>query len=286
MTTTMTDRFCVVTGANTGIGRATAVELGRLGARVVLACRSLDKTQPVLDEINDEAGEERASFLALDLGNLDRVRAAAAELLERGDPIHVLINNAGLAGHRGVTDDGFEVQFGVNHLGPFLFTNLLLDRIIESAPARIVNVASRAHFQARAGIPWDTVQGKTRSLTGIREYGVSKLANVLFSAELARRLEGAGVTTYSLHPGVIASDVWRRMPWPIRPAIKVLMKSTEEGALTSLHCATSDEAGGETGLYYDNSAPKKPSRKGSDAELAAELWTRSEAWCGLAAAAP
>lgn len=277
----MRDRTCVITGANTGIGRVTATELAAMGARVVLACRNRDKTQPVIDEINAAAGDERATFLELDLGNLARVREAAAELLAREIPIHVLVNNAGLAGQRGVTADGFELAFGVNHLGHFLFTNLVLGRIIESAPARIVNVSSASHYQAKHGIPWDELRGKTASVTGLDEYAVSKLANVLFSAELARRLEGTGVHTYSLHPGVIASDVWRRVPWPVRAVMKAFMKSTADGARTSIHCASSPAVADETGLYYTDCKPKRESRWGRDEALAAELWQRSEAWCGL-----
>jgi retinol dehydrogenase-12 len=277
----MTDRICVVTGANTGIGKETALGLARMGARVVLACRSEDKTRPVIDEIASETGTS-PDFLALDLGSLARVRAAAAELLDRGHPIHVLVNNAGLAGQRGETADGFELEFGVNHLGPYLFTRLLLDRIVDSAPARIVNVASGSHYQVKGEVDWN-VKGKTRSVTGLKEYARSKLANVLFTVELARRLDGTGVTTYSLHPGVIASDIWRRLPWPVRPIAKKFMKSPEEGAQTSIYCATAPELAGETGLYYDDCKPKRPSRLARDEALATEMWNRSADWVGLPA---
>lgn len=271
-------RVFVVTGANTGIGAATARALAERGGRVVLACRSEEKTRPVIDAI--EQGGGAADFLRLDLADLSQVRAAADELLGRGHPIHVLVANAGLAGQRGLTADGFEMTFGVNHLGHYLFTRLLLDRLRESAPARVVVVASAAHYDAK-GIDWDAVQHKTRSVSGIREYAVSKLANVLFAAELARREQGTGITTYALHPGVIASDVWRRVPWPVRAVMKRFMKDTEEGAQTSIYCATAPELADETGRYYDDCARKTPSHLAQDPELAAELWQRSEEWVGL-----
>ncbi len=277
----LSGRIIVITGANTGIGRATAVALGRRGARLVLACRSEDKTRPVMDEIKAAGGE--ADFLALDLASLADVRRAAAELLARNHPIHVLINNAGLAGLRGRTKDGFEMAFGVNHVGHFLFTQLLLDRIRDSAPARIVTVASASHYAAKQGIDWAAVRRPTASLTGLHEYEVSKLANVLFSAELSRRLAagGARVTTYSLHPGAIASDVWRNVPWPIRPLIRLFLKTNEQGAQTTIHCAASPEAAAETGLYYHDCKPRRPSRLAQDPDLAADLWRRSEEYVAV-----
>jgi len=206
------------------------------------------------------------------------VRACAAGFLGRGLPLHLLVNNAGVAPSRGkFSKSGFELGFGVNHMGHFLLTALLLDRIRESAPARIVTVASEAHRGAR-GLDWDALRKPTHSATGVAEYGVSKLANVLFSAELARRLDGSGVNTYALHPGVVASDIWRRVPGPLRGLIKLFMITPERGAQTTLHCATSAEAAHETGLYYDKSRPKAPSAVAQDADLASELWRRSEEW--------
>jgi NAD(P)-dependent dehydrogenase (short-subunit alcohol dehydrogenase family) len=176
-----------------------------------------------------------------------------------------------------LTPSGFEQTFGVNHVGTFLLTQLLLECIRSSAPARIVTVASRAHYRA-AGIDWKAVRESTKSATGLPEYCISKLANVLFSAELGRRLHGTGVTSYSLHPGVVASDVWRSVPWPVRSLIKLFMISPQEGAKTTLYCANAPELENETGLYYDDCRVKRPSRVASDAALAAELWQRSEDW--------
>jgi retinol dehydrogenase-12 len=270
-------RVVLVTGASTGIGRVTARELAQQGAHVFAACRSAERAQAVIDEIRAAPGSGSVEFLPLELGDFESIRQCAKTFLARDLPLHVLINNAGHAGARGLTKDGFELAFGVNHLGHFLLTQLLVDRIKASAPARIVTVASKAHYRA-PGIDWQAVREPTRTATGLKEYGISKLANVLFSAELGRRLNGTGITTYSLHPGVVASDIWRSVPWPLRSLIKLVLISTERGALTTLHCATSPDAGTETGLFYDECRPKFPSRVAQDTNLAAELWQRSEDW--------
>ncbi|MBE0621728.1 MAG: SDR family oxidoreductase [Burkholderiales bacterium] len=271
-------KIALITGANTGIGRVTAVELAKQGAHVFVACRSAERAQAVLDEIR-ALPEGKAELLPLELGDFASVRECAKTFLARGLPLHLLINNAGLAGGRGLTKEGFELAFGVNHLGHFLLTQLLLDRIKASAPARIVTVASKAHYRAK-GIDWQAVRERTRTVTGMQEYGVAKLANVLFSAELGRRLAGSGVTTYSLHPGVVATEVWRSVPWPLGWLMKLALISPEEGARTTLHCATSASVAAETGLYYDECRPKTPSRVARDPALAQTLWERSEEWVG------
>ncbi len=270
-------RVALITGANTGIGRATARERASQGARVFIACRSAVRAQPVIDEIRTATGQTAVEGLTLDLSDFASIRVCAATFLALDLPLHLLINNAGLAGTRGMTSSGFEMAFGVNHLGHFLLTQLLLERIRQSAPARIVTVASRAHYRS-TGIDWDALRQPTRAVTGFPEYATSKLANVLFSTELGRQLAGSGVTTYSLHPGVVASDVWRAVPWPLRWLIKLRMISTEEGALTTLHCSTAAGVASETGLYYDQCRVKTPSALAQDRKLAAELWARSEAW--------
>lgn len=276
----MTDlkgRVAIVTGANTGIGRVTALELARRGAEVVLACRSPEKTHPVLAEIRAATSNDAVELLELDLGDFDSVRGAARRFVDSGRPLHLLVNNAGLAGHRGLSQSGFEIAFGVNHLGHFLFTDLLLDRLKASAPARIVNVSSIAHFKATE-IDWVAAREPTKTVTGLLEYQRSKLANVLFTKELARRLGDSGVTTYALHPGVVASDVWRRVPRPFRWLMKWRMISNEEGAETTLHCATSPALDGRTGGYYDGCKEKPASALACDETLAKELWERSAAW--------
>jgi NAD(P)-dependent dehydrogenase (short-subunit alcohol dehydrogenase family) len=269
----------VITGANIGIGRAVARVMAERGARLRLLCRSLDKAAPVVDELRVLAGHDDVIAIPCELGRLASVRAAAAGLLARDEPLHLLINNAGVGGQRGLTEDGFELHFGVNHLGHFLLTTLLLDRLRvaarASAPARIVHVASGSHYKAR-GIVWDALRQPTSSITGMPEYGVSKLANVLFTAELARRLEGTNVTTYAVNPGRVASNIWQRMPWPIRPLFKLTMRSTERGAFSTTHAALAAEG---TGRYYDQRGrDTPPSAPAQDRALAAELWSRSAAW--------
>jgi retinol dehydrogenase-12 len=269
-------RVAFITGANTGIGLVTARELARAGARVFIACRSQARGQEASAAIKQATGKD-VTLIALDLSDLSSVHRAAETFLAERLPLHLLINNGGVAGQRGLTRDGFELTFGTNHLGHFLLTELLLARLKESAPARIVTVASRAHARVKA-IPFASLRTSTPSLTGLPEYGVSKLANVLFNAELARRLEGSGVTSYALHPGVVATDVWRHIPGFIRGLIKLGMISPEEGALTTLHCATAPEAAHESGLYYDEQKQKEPSALARDTQLAQELWTKSAAW--------
>jgi NAD(P)-dependent dehydrogenase (short-subunit alcohol dehydrogenase family) len=276
MTTQLQDRTFLVTGANTGIGRATTLELARRGARVTLACRSEAKAVPVMEAIAAETGNDALSFLELDLADLVSVRAAAAEVLARDEPLHVLVANAGLAGQRGRTAQGFELAFGTNHLGHFLFTTLLVDKLVADGPARVVVVSSQSHYQAD-GIDFDELRRPTRHLTGMPEYAVSKLANVLFAQELARRFDPMTLAAFSLHPGVIASDIWRRVPWPVRPVMARFMGSTTEGAATSLFCATEPGIESTSGAYYDACQPKDPSSAATP-ELAAELWRRSEQW--------
>jgi NAD(P)-dependent dehydrogenase (short-subunit alcohol dehydrogenase family) len=271
-------RFIVVTGANTGIGRSTAQMLAARGATLVLACRSEERTRPVLESIR-AGGAGEAQFVRLDLADLASVRSCAAEIDRIGRPIDVLLNNAGMAGQRGVTRDGFELAFGTNHLGHFLLTMLLAPRLRAAAHARVVNVSSKAHYDAK-GMDFDAVRRPTRTITGVPEYSVSKLANVLFTSEFARRVGPDGPHAYALHPGVVASDAWRRVPWPVRPLMKLRMISNEEGAQTSIHCATSTEVAQDNGLYYDECRPKEPSDLARNADLARRLWEKSVEWSG------
>lgn len=273
----MKGKVAIVTGSNTGIGRVTAHELAKQGAHVIMACRSEEKTKPVVEEIRAATGNDAVQFVPLDLGSFESIRRASEDIHNLGLPIHLLINNAGLAGAKGTTSDGFELTFGVNHLGHFLLTNLLLDRIRESSPARIVIVASKAHYKAES-TDFEALRSPTKTPTGFPEYTVSKLCNVLHAKSLAKRLEGTGVTTYSLHPGVVASDVWRKVPWPFRSLMKLFMISNEEGAKTSLYCATSSEVAEHSGRYYDECREREPSKLALDAELAETLWKHSEAW--------
>jgi retinol dehydrogenase 12 len=270
------ERTFLVTGANTGIGRATALALARQGGRVYVASRSRSKGEEAVASIKAATRNDAVFFLPLDLADLESVRACADAFLGRGEPLHVLVNNAGVGGARGLTSQGFELTFGINHLGHFLLTNALLGRLADSAPSRVVTVASDAHYNA-GGIDFDALCRPARGITGLHEYAVSKLCNVLFSQELARRTAGTGVTTYALHPGVVASDIWRRVPWPVRPLVTRRMLSVDEGAATPLYCATSPDVAKDSGLFYDKCAQRAPSAVATP-ELAAELWQRSRAW--------
>ncbi len=272
----MSEQTFLVTGANTGIGKATAEGLARQGGRVYVAARSAAKGEAAVSAIRAAAGSESVFFLALDLADLSSVRACADAFLARAEPLNVLVNNAGVGGVHGRTRQGFELMFGVNHLGHFLLTQLLLDRLVSSGPSRVVTVASDAHYSAR-GIDWEAVRRPARGITGMHEYAVSKLCNVLFSQELARRTASMGLQTYALHPGVVASDIWRRVPWPVRPIVTRNMLSVEQGAATSLYCATSPSVSAESGLFYQSCALRDPSPVATP-ELGAELWERSEAW--------
>ena len=269
-------RAFLVTGANTGIGRATAEALAERGGRVFIASRSAAKGEAAAGAIRTATGNDSVFFLALDLADLESVRACASAFAARGEPLHVLINNAGVGGAHGLTRQGFEMTFGVNHLGHFALTLLLLERLTDSAPSRIVNVSSDAHYDAK-GIDFEALRRPARNITALHEYAVSKLCNVLFTQELARRLAGTGVTSYAVHPGVVASDIWRRVPWPVRPLIKRRMLSVTEGAATSLYCATSPEVAQASGRFYDRCAEREPNPVATP-ELAAELWRHSEEW--------
>ena len=273
-----TSRTFLVTGANTGIGRAIAEGLARAGGRVWLACRSEERARPALESLRSIGGERSVAVLPVDLGDLASVRRAAAQFLATDETLDVLVNNAGVAGARGLSADGFEIAFGVNHLGHHLFTSLLLERLRARPHARIVTVASDSHFQAK-GIDYAAVRATTETVTGLREYEVSKLCNLLFTAELARRSEGTNVRTYAVDPGRVASDVWRRVPWPVRSLMKLTMVSTEQGARSALHCALSPEVAAHSGRYYaPDGREKAPSKLAQDSALAAELWAKSDEW--------
>jgi NAD(P)-dependent dehydrogenase (short-subunit alcohol dehydrogenase family) len=272
-------RTFLITGGNTGIGLATAVALAKDGGRVYIACRSATAGETALARIKAESGSSDVWLLPLDLASLSSVRACAKAFLAHGEPLHVLVNNAGVGGQRGLTADAFELHFGVNHLGHFALTQLLLDRITASGPdARIVNVASEAHYGAR-GIDFAALRRPTATFTGSQEYSVSKLCNVLHAQELARRLDGTAVRSYALHPGVVASDIWRRIPRLARWFVTRRMLTIEQGAVTSVYCATSPDVG-DSGLYYD-ACKAKPASQVATPELAAQLWQHSAEWTGL-----
>ncbi|MGH8946518.1 MAG: SDR family NAD(P)-dependent oxidoreductase [Acidimicrobiia bacterium] len=263
-------RTAVVTGASSGIGRASAIELARRGLHVVAAGRSRSRTAPVVESIL--AGGGSAEFASVDLSSLAATREAARALTESGPEIEILVNNAGVGLARGVTEDGFEIHFGVNHLGHFLLTELLAPAMADDA--RVVTVASAAHYRA-PGIDFERMLGRTRSLLGWREYGVSKLANVLFSRELAVRRPG--LRTYAVHPGLVDTGI---VPAWVKPFVQRRLLTPEEGADPVVRCAISPDVDGQSGLYYSRSVIASPSPAGEDDDLAAELWERCTGWIG------
>ena len=279
-------RVVVITGATSGIGKEAAVAMARRGATVVLACRNPTRTRTALAEVRRRSGGDVASVL-LDLASLASVRACAAEVLDRWDRLDVLVNNAGgVLSDRLVTDDGFEMTFGVNHLGPFLLTDLLLDRLRSSAPARIVNVASVAHRYATAGVSWASLD-RTGGYRATDVYAESKLANVLLTLELARRLEGSGVTATCCHPGAVRSGFGadrdtRGVQRALLAAGRPFFVSPRRGAAPLISLALDERWQGRTGLYVVGGYVPglhvhRPSRQARDEAAAAELWRRSQA---------
>lgn len=277
-------RTCVVTGATSGIGRETARGLAKLGAEVVVVGRSREKAEATVRELRESTGNDRLSFALADFASQKETRALAAELLAKHSKIHVLVNNAGvIETRRRLTPDGIESVFGVNHLGYFLLTNLLLDRLRESAPARIVNVASDAHRWAT--LDWDNLQGE-KGWSFSRQYGLSKLANILFTAELARRLEGSGVTANSLHPGAVGTNFATNNGLLARVVMALgrpLLRTPEKGADTALWLASSPEVEGRTGEYWYDRKPHRPARICADRDAQSRLWAQSEKLTGLTA---
>ncbi|TNF90874.1 MAG: SDR family oxidoreductase, partial [Gammaproteobacteria bacterium] len=229
----MQGKRVLITGGNSGIGKVTAIELAKLGAEVVLACRDSEKTSAALAEIGAHGKVEN---LPVDLANLASVRSLAATFLERYDRLDVLINNAGIFPRKlKLTDDGFETQFGVNHLAHFLLTNELLDCLKASAPSRVVTVTSKLHNNGK--IDFDSFRGGQK-YNPQKAYAQSKLANVLFGVELAERLQGSGVSSNLLHPGGVRTDIMREMPWLVRSIVNLFFISVEEGAKTSIMLAS------------------------------------------------
>ena len=275
----MEGKTCLVTGANSGIGRSTAHGLAARGAEVILACRNVANAEIVAEEIRTATGNPKVEVHHLDLASFSNIRASAQALIQSSRTLDVLINNAGLAGQRGLTQEGHELAFGTNHLGPFLFTILLESTFPQDS--RIVMVASDSHRLAKKGINFDAVCRPTKSISGLHEYGVSKLANILFANELGRRLADRRITTYSVNPGRIASNIWKRVPWPARSIMKRFMKSNDEGAMTSLMCACDPELAEISGRYYNQCIEEAPSHWALDVDLAKELWERSSEMVGL-----
>ncbi|XP_006011723.1 retinol dehydrogenase 14a [Latimeria chalumnae] len=285
---TMEGKVVIVTGANSGIGRATAAELLRQRARVIMACRDPGRAQEAAEGIRREVGEEQRGQLVvkqLDLASLRSVRSFCAEILKEEPRLDVLINNAGIFQCPYMkTEDGFEMQFGVNHLGHFLLTNLLLELLKTSAPSRIVVVSSKLYKYGE--INFDDLNSE-QSYNKSFGYSRSKLANILFTRELARRLEGTGVTVNALHPGIVRTNLGRHINIPLlaKPLFNVVswafFKTPLDGAQTSIFLATSPETEGVSGKYFGDCKEEELLPKAMDDTVARKLWDISEVMVGL-----
>ncbi len=271
-------KTALVTGANSGIGLEACVVFAKEGARVTMVARDHEKGERAVLEVRRRSGASEVRLMLCDFSSQADTRRFASEVLATHEHLHLLVNNAGaVSDTRRVTDDGLEQTFAVNHLGYFLFTSLLLDRMKASTPARIVNVASKGHY--RGALDFDDLQFERGGYTTMRAYTRSKLANVLFTRELARRLQGTGVTVNALHPGVVATHIWSRAPWYARPLLavyKLFMITPEEGGARIVYLATSGEVEGKTGGYYDQDRLKEPAALAKDDAIARRLWTVSE----------
>src|SRR6266849_3169321 len=278
VTSSMQGKICLVTGANSGIGKATALALAQMGATVVMVCRDRARGEEAKSEITTKSKNNAVDLLQADLSSQQSIRQLVENFQHHYTHLHVLINNAGASfpGRRRETVDGLEMKFAVNYLAPFLLTNLLLDVLKASAPARIVNVSSDA--QASGYIQMDDLQAE-KLYRPMRTYPQAKLAVVLFTYELARRLQGTGVTANCLHPGFVATHIGQR---DVGPAVRLLVKligsfgtSPEEGAKTSIYLASSAEVEGVTGQYFVKSIPKRSAAISYDESLQRQLWEQS-----------
>jgi NAD(P)-dependent dehydrogenase (short-subunit alcohol dehydrogenase family) len=271
----------MVTGASSGIGRVAATHLASRGAHLVLVCRNRDKGEAVRAEMSAQTGNDRIDLMLADLSSQEQIRAFAAEFLARDLPLHLLLNNAGIMNlSRALTPDGLEETFAVNHLAYFLLTQLLLDRIVASAPARIVNVASDAHQNAT--LDFDDLNAE-KSYRAMARYGSSKLANILFTRELARRLDGTGVTANCLHPGFVATGIATNnglLGRVVMQLARLVARTPEKGAETSVYLCTSDNVAGVSGRYFVDCAPVEPAAAAQSDTDAARLWQVSEELTG------
>jgi NAD(P)-dependent dehydrogenase (short-subunit alcohol dehydrogenase family) len=275
----MQGKTVLITGANQGIGKATAIALAKKGARVVIVARNPEKGRAALAEVQAAGGGgDRAELIVADLSSQEQVRRVAAEFRSKHDRLDVLINNAGVfVPERHTTVDGLEESFGLNHLGYFLLTQELLDLLRKSAPARIINVSSEAHRGAT--MQWDDLQFERHRYRGMKAYQQSKLANVLFTYELARRLEGTGVTANALHPGVIASGFGQTYGGAMSVLVKIarpFLLTPEQGAQTTIYLASSSEVEGVTGKYFSRCKPVRSNAVSYDEASQRKLWALSE----------
>ncbi|MDQ3811383.1 MAG: SDR family oxidoreductase [Chloroflexota bacterium] len=276
----MRGRVCLVTGATRGIGKATALGLARLGASVVLLARNAERGTRACDDVRRASGNANVSLVVADLASFASIRAAAANIAERYPAVHVLVNNAGVnLARRTVSADGFEMTFAINHLAPFLLTNLLLPVLRAGVPSRIVNVTSK--FERFGRIRFNDLQA-TRRYGAFRAYTQSKLANVLFTYELAKRLEGTGITANCLHPGLVATDLMRDYPAWMRSLWERFLLTPEQGARTAVYLASAPAVSGVTGRYFEREGREaRTSRRSYDVATRERLWCVSAALTGM-----
>jgi NAD(P)-dependent dehydrogenase (short-subunit alcohol dehydrogenase family) len=274
----MAGKVVVVTGANAGIGKAAALALARMGARVGMVSRSRERGETARADVVRESGSAAVELFLADLSAQGEVRRLAAEIRERCGRLDVLVNNAAVyTRERTLSPDGIELQFAVNHLAPFLLTGLLLDLLERSAPARVVTVSSEAHRPVH--LDWDDLQGERRYL-GLRAYGAAKLANLLFTRELARRMAGRGVTANAVHPGVVATELLFGGWGPLR-LLRRFMRTPEQGARVVVRLASAPELEGVTGRYFRDEREIRPSAAALDDDAARRLWRLSAELTGL-----
>ncbi|XP_066504996.1 dehydrogenase/reductase (SDR family) member 13 like 1 [Hoplias malabaricus] len=289
-TMTLYGKTVIVTGSNTGIGKATALALALRGARVIVACRNKNKGEDAVQEIKRESGNDEVVFMQLDLASMKSIRAFTETFLKAESRLDLLINNAGLA-VPGRTEDGLGLVFGVNHIGPFLLTNLLLDRLKECAPSRVINVSSHGH--SIGTIDFNCINTHKRLGMGssnmdiFKTYCHSKLCNVLFTHELAKRLKGTNVTCYSLHPGSVKSELARDMSsWYMKiakTAMQVFFQTDPmSGSQTTLYCALTEGIEPLSGRYFSDCEVRNVKPEARDDEIARKLWEVSERLCGMA----
>jgi NAD(P)-dependent dehydrogenase (short-subunit alcohol dehydrogenase family) len=270
----LTGKVALITGASSGVGKVSAYKLAEKGCHVILATRSYSKTEPIIKDIIEKTGNKNVEHIEFIADDLESVKKCAQLFRAKNLPLHILMNNAGLAGQLGLSKQGYQLTFAVNHLSHFLLTELLLPVLKSSAPARIVNVSSEAHFNG-IRYKFDTLKTSDVLTSVFPSYQNSKLANAMHARKLAQLLQGTGVTTYSLHPGVVATDFWRNLPGFIQPVIKLFMITEEQGAMTQLYCSTEPSLASVTGKYFHQCQEKVPNPLLEDQSALDELHSKS-----------
>lgn len=269
----------IITGATSGIGKEAAIEIAKHDTCIIMPVRNLEKGENVKRQIEQQTGNSSIHLIKCELDSFDSIRAFSDEFKKRFDKLSLLVNNAGIWEHKiKETADGIEMNFGVNHLAPFLMTNLLLDEIKKGAPSRIVNVSSEAHRYGKMN--FDDPEGR-KKFSSMQSYGQSKLANILFTRFLAERMAEDNVIVNCLHPGVVATNLFDKMHPVLRALSSPFMKNPRKGAKTTVYLAISPEINGQTGGYYVNKKIKRPSKAAMDDNAAERLWKLSMEYTGV-----